>query len=140
MLNIIDSDLGEKIKRIVKEKDMAIVLSSLNETVHGYYSTNKQKSLTRIGQIRYNNQDFAPVLIARMMGEKDYSDKLEQEGLTPFCTFNSEYKNKQGLEFRLIVVGDIEFDKVQNITDLLEERWKKNTKYSMNLGLDKQLE
>jgi hypothetical protein len=52
MLNIIDFDLDEKIKKIVKEKDMAVVLSSLNEIVHGYYSTEKKKSLTSIDQIR----------------------------------------------------------------------------------------
>jgi hypothetical protein len=42
------------------------------------------------------------------MSKLDYSDKLREMGLVPFSTFISAVPNKKGLDFRLLIAGDIE--------------------------------
>ena len=138
MLNIIDSDLGQKIKKISQEKDketdMAIVLYSLKEIIHGYYSTKEPNIPTTIAQIKYNNKDYCPIDIVRMI-DKDYISNLEKNGLVPFSAFGSLYPNSQGLDFKMFIFGDVKFEKVQEIEDIIEQRWEKNARSKLNLAL-----
>jgi hypothetical protein len=133
--NMIDSDLEEKLKKIEDGKEMAVILSSKKEVVHGYYSTKKPMVPTVTAEIRYKDKYYPATQIARMISEKNYDSDIKELDLVPYSIFSSSYPNEQGLEFRLIVVGKVN---AQEITDLLEEKWKKNAKTNLNLELERQ--
>ncbi len=134
--NIITSDLEGELDKIAGEENMVVILSSLTEILHGYYSKEKSESPTTIPYIRYNNEEISAPSIAEIMGGKYYPYELGKMGLTPFSFFSSFDTNGQGLDYRLLIAGDIKWDKVKEITKLLENDRKEHTGYSMNLRLE----
>lgn len=133
--NIITSDLEKKLDKIVDGENMVVILSSLKEMLHGYYSKEKSESPTTIPYIKYNNEEISATSITKIMGGRHSAYELGKMGLTPFSFFSSFNTNGQGLDYRLLIAGDIKWDKVQEIRELLENDRKEHTGYDMDLEL-----
>jgi hypothetical protein len=134
--NMIDSNLEEKLKKIEDGKEMAVILSSKKEVVHGYYSTKKPMIPTVISEIRYKDKYYPATQIARIISENNYDSNLKELDLVPYSIFSSSYPNEQGLEFKLLIVGNVN---AQDVKELLEDKWEMGAKTSLNLELDKQV-
>jgi hypothetical protein len=125
--NFFDSELESYIKEIMGDTEIAIVLSSNYDKVHGYYPTAKTDENQKEPEFLYKGRNYQSKYVAHLMAKRDI---LELQKFWPYFLFNSMKPTKSGEIYRLLIAINLAPEQMSGtessigqLREIIEQRW-----------------